>query len=1145
MKPANPRELDGKTHIEIGKTFSTRQRFKPGDVILVEAETVNRVEDKDKDSFDVSFWVPNMIGPVDGKPDSLEAILARAEQHGILQAKTVEDGETVYLPTKPGSPKTAFKAFAEFLKATIDDYPDENLRLEFSAHNHFRGRSAHGDPRFEFRREKKHHLIGFTLAWQTPGAIKEPVTTLEQAKKLAQDASLWKIDFKTGEIKKRRIRSGVVRKGDLRAFPKAKEIPADWLNVEGVTEKTDPGERPPAGATRQYPGVFHIIERGEVEWGAQKPWMREFFLNGKKWKGRWVFRLIKREGKAVEEEDFPIETESWEQFCIKAHEGDSGALADVLGIEEIEAKALLDEAAIKAKADEVLPLGVEEERARGASYWVLMQPDDQTPYVLSKEAMEKDWLPPKEVSCLPKAIFWKVPKDLRYWEMDRKEALEARRELAGMEELGGPGKLEKKSALKKLPSLRGLLLVEPHGKLIHQKKKRAIVKKRRLEIAGERMLLISGGKAWGEITLGEPEEIDLDLFVARARKHRIRKEEREEWWPGAKEFWYWPISKFKKYKPPVPVETPQGPQTIIREENIREIKASETAEFHLERHWWRGQIVIRFGPSTEHYDLRLKEDGKLWHLVLQENPLEEEEVAAYLKPMRDGGVTDTEGRKVELFQLKPGQRVRLKPNTDANPTKDTPAWIEALDAGPAEILEEGKGYRKIAFRGKKLKGAWVCRAEDPDDPGGFWSVARSGGPETKGTEEIQEVRNMEDIEELLDFEEELDDDELKELGQAVKAAADLKQLLNRALEAIDKENAKRAVAALNEALEGIKSSGYAYGYAYGYPGRRKKKYDYDYDYGYPAPRKADTKKVQKLIRRAITALELDEPDFEKAKKVLGQAMKSLGYGYGEAEGEGEAKAAPKPDDLKKAIMGAVGELNRTDPDLKKVAAILKKALDQIGGYSYPAKPEGKADLEGMEELAVKALREEDGGLVVGGYLLLWGDPQRKDLAGDFFTPETYLGLDVYKSVPVWFHHGLDETVGLESMGRRIKAAPDDMGVWVEEWIDKSKKYWAAVEKLLKAGKLFFSPGSAPHLVKRADDGKLLSFPIIDDTLTPIPAQFRLKSVEEIQAAYKAAGLDLPEGLDEGEKEDETKLSDLDVALELKKFELELKEAREA
>jgi len=158
--------------------------------------------------------------------------------------------------------------------------------------------------------------------------------------------------------------------------------------------------------------------------------------------------------------------------------------------------------------------------------------------------------------------------------------------------------------------------------------------------------------------------------------------------------------------------------------------------------------------------------------------------------------------------------------------------------------------------------------------------------------------------------------------------------------------------------------------------------------------------------------------------------------------------------------------------------------------------------------AVKAVSEDDGALTVGGYLVMWGSPTEKDLQGEYFTKSTQLWTDRYPTVPTLFHHGLDSTIGLSVVGHRTKAAADDVGMWVEDVIDKSNSYWVYVDALVKAGKLHYSPGSAPHLVKSTSDGELLSFPVVEDTLTPTPAQPRLRPIEQIRAAYKSANIDI-------------------------------------
>ncbi|MFH1635122.1 MAG: hypothetical protein ABIG63_14095, partial [Chloroflexota bacterium] len=53
-------------------------------------------------------------------------------------------------------------------------------------------------------------------------------------------------------------------------------------------------------------------------------------------------------------------------------------------------------------------------------------------------------------------------------------------------------------------------------------------------------------------------------------------------------------------------------------------------------------------------------------------------------------------------------------------------------------------------------------------------------------------------------------------------------------------------------------------------------------------------------------------------------------------------------------------------------------------------------------------------------------------------------------------------------------------------------------------------------------GELVSFPIVEDTLTPTPAQYRLRPIEEIEATYKSANIEftLPDGCQAGSGDSE-------------------------
>lgn len=436
-------------------------------------------------------------------------------------------------------------------------YPDESKPHRFVWQQHFRGKSSHGD----FRVESGDYLVGWTIPDQIPGAIAEPVETLAQATTAVNNPDLWKMDLKTGEIKPRQIRGGTVRKGDLRALPKGVEIPADWLNEQGVTDKPDPGEAIPVGATRNYPGVFKIVDKGTVEAGARKPWFWEVWIHGEKWgTQRWVFRLLERS----KEVNHALQAEGWEEEA-----------------EEVK--------------QDTLPPGVIEQNPRSETYWIFLQPGaDTPPYVLSPEAIDKDWLPPKGVSALPKMIKSRVPPALRYWEVSGQDALDRRAKLAEMDvrELGG-----------------------------------------------------SSAKQLGP------------------------------WQP-----------------------------------------------YRLQYRFFRGPIQVRFGASTKFHDLWL-DDGT--HYVIDGDPLTNDRLAAYQEHDKPT-VSTADGKRVSVLRIG-SEPIELAPGQPANPTKDTPAFVQTVDEGEARVLDSQPEFTKLEFKGGKLKGAWYFRLESADSKIG--EFGKSEGPQ--------------------------------------------------------------------------------------------------------------------------------------------------------------------------------------------------------------------------------------------------------------------------------------------------------------------------------------------------------------------------------------------------------------------------------
>jgi len=295
-------------------------------------------------------------------------------------------------------------------------YPDEGKRWRYELTNHWRGRSCHGDDRYEH----EVYLIGWTLMYLRPGVVKKPVMTLAEAKRWWKDQRAWKINVKTGVPLERRIRGGVIRRANILAAMKAPH-PKDWLGFQGVVPKGT------VGATREFPGVFHILDQGRVEFGSLKPWFKEYYKSeGKLTQGRVTFRLLAR--KEVSKELVLAIEKAAEGLEVEFRKEFDGW---VFSLEDEELYFLPQSAweIFKEIRKEVLPPGIPEEKPLSPFIWLLLVPKVQRPYVLGQEAIEKEWLPPRGISALPEAWRKVVPKELRYWEMPRKKALEARAKL--------------------------------------------------------------------------------------------------------------------------------------------------------------------------------------------------------------------------------------------------------------------------------------------------------------------------------------------------------------------------------------------------------------------------------------------------------------------------------------------------------------------------------------------------------------------------------------------------------------------------------------------------------------------------------------------------------------------------------------------
>ncbi len=144
---------------------------------------------------------------------------------------------------------------------------------------------------------------------------------------------------------------------------------------------------------------------------------------------------------------------------------------------------------------------------------------------------------------------------------------------------------------------------------------------------------------------------------------------------------------------------------------------------------------------------------------------------------------------------------------------------------------------------------------------------------------------------------------------------------------------------------------------------------------------------------------------------------------------------------------------------------------------------------------------------VGGYLVVWGNPDERDLQGEYFTPATELGLAWFSQRPVLYQHGLDGALKAAVIGTIDTLVRDETGVWAEAQLDLRQRWARAVQRLIEKQVLGWSSGSLAHMVEVADDGHIRRWPIVEGSLTPTPAQPRRSDVQTIKRAWEALGLD--------------------------------------
>lgn len=400
----------------------------------------------------------------------------------------------------------------------------------------------------------------------------------------------------------------------------------------------------------------------------------------------------------------------------------------------------------KTQKQEILPPAEEQEQPRTSFYWIMMDPDDETPYVLSKGAVEDSWMPPKDFSCLPRDIKENVPAKFKYWKMDdREEAREARDKMVDqyeLHELGVPGKKSgpsnpvgttirpkiranfpdffstlvetnpyKDSALWTYSDVERITGEESILKALKEMDQEDIK-----EIEGrdwdvpERADALKSDKpkdiVWKfEVQNGFIEPKDLEGCVEQIKD--VRLEDEFSQFDGGDTLFYINNPSLPMVDLKHRVKSLEGDVLMVLEDSDQidslfedwtkkalgrdevllrnyEVGVKVEPRYKLIRRWWKGQFVVRFGPSTEIYDLVVRNpDGNLIHFEMNGDP-------------RDHAVTAARGSLgQDLWTI--DDKTEIPSRTEMNPTKETRAWGEVVEEGSVEILEDSGMIKKYGL----------------------------------------------------------------------------------------------------------------------------------------------------------------------------------------------------------------------------------------------------------------------------------------------------------------------------------------------------------------------------------------------------------------------------------------------------------------
>lgn len=194
----------------------------------------------------------------------------------------------------------------------------------------------------------------------------------------------------------------------------------------------------------------------------------------------------------------------------------------------------------------------------------------------------------------------------------------------------------------------------------------------------------------------------------------------------------------------------------------------------------------------------------------------------------------------------------------------------------------------------------------------------------------------------------------------------------------------------------------------------------------------------------------------------------------------------------------------------------RATIEELVAWANYEEADGSDEADAAGSKSAARLVKSLGGDRIGGYAALWGDASKRDLMDEWFSPDTAemtAIFDATKRLPLLYQHAADGTMKTTVVGLVDKLQPDGVGLWYEAQLTMAGQYRQAIDELIEQGALGTSSGTLPA-ARRVDrrSGKILRWPVVEASLTPVPAEPRmmLRPVAEIKAAFAAVGVVWPD-----------------------------------